>query len=76
MMICHSLTMVCEMKVKALGVPNYLIRELDRIPEKDEIFDLSEERARELSSDKNIAKTPLVEIIKDEEKPVIKKKKR
>lgn len=68
--------MVCEMKVKALGVPNYLIRELDRIPEKDEIFDLSEERARELSSDKNIAKTPLVEIIKDEEKPVIKKKKR
>lgn len=67
--------MVCEMKVKSLG-KSWFIRELDRVPSKDEIFELTEERAIELSSDKNLAKTPLVEIIKDEEKPVIKKKKR
>lgn len=62
------------MKVKALGIPNYIIRELDRVPNKDEIFELSEERANELSSDKNVAKTPLVEIIKEEK--VIKKAKK
>lgn len=63
------------MKVKALGVRGWNIREIGRIPAKDEIFELSDERAKELASDKNASKQPLVEIIEEVKKEETKKKK-
>lgn len=62
------------MKVKSLG-KSWFIRELDRVPSKDEVFELTDERARELASDKNNAKQPLVEIIEEVKKEETKKKK-
>lgn len=50
------------MKVKSLG-KDWFIRELDRVPSKDEEFELSDERAKALSTCDNNAKQPLVEII-------------
>lgn len=65
------------MKVKSLG-KGWFIRELDVVPKKDEIFEVSEERAKELASDKNASGMPLVEIIEEikEEKKEVKKTKK
>lgn len=62
------------MKVKSLG-KSWFIRELDRVPSKDEVFELTDERAKELASDKNASKQPLVEIIEEVKKEETKKKK-
>lgn len=63
------------MKVKSLG-KDWFIRELDRVPSKDEEFDLPEDRAKALSTCDNNAKQPLVEIIeaKKEIKEEVKEK--
>lgn len=63
------------MKVKSLG-KDWFIRELDRVPSKDEEFELSDERAKALSTCDNNAKQPLVEIIeaKKEIKEEVKEK--
>lgn len=64
------------MKVKALGIPNIIITELNRVPNKDEVFDLTEDRAISLSTKDNSLGYPVVEIVKEEVKVAKKAKKK
>lgn len=64
------------MKVKALGIANIKIKELDRVPNKDEVFELADDRALALSTCDNAMGMPIVEIIKNEPKEEKKSKKK
>lgn len=64
------------MKVKSLGIENIKIIELDRVPSKGEIFELSDERAKALSTCDNALGMPVVEIVKEETKEEPKKPKK
>lgn len=55
-------------KLQALNVPFVEIKELQRIPEKDEIFEVSEERAQILTTSNNDAGEPVAVIYKEPKK--------
>lgn len=57
-------------KLQALNVPFVEIKELQRIPEKDEIFEVSEERVEILTTSNNDAGEPVAVIYKEPKKEV------
>lgn len=57
-------------KLQALNVPFVEIKELQRIPEKDEIFEVSEDRVEILTTSNNDAGEPVAVIYKEPKKDV------
>ena len=63
-------------KLQALNVPFVEIKELQRLPEKDEIFEVSEDRVEILTTSNNDAGEPVAVIYKEPKKvtPKVNKK--
>lgn len=57
-------------KLQALNVPFVEIKELHRIPEKDEIFEVSEDRVQILTTSNNDAGEPVAVVYKESKKDV------
>lgn len=57
-------------KLQALNIPYVEIKELQRIPEKDEIFEVSEDRAQILTTSNNDAGEPVAVVYNEPKKDV------
>lgn len=57
-------------KLQALNIPYVEIKELQRIPKKDEIFEVSEDRAQILTTSNNDAGEPVAVVYNEPKKDV------
>lgn len=61
-------------KLKALNIPDVSIKELGRIPNKDEIFEVTEERAKALTTSDNAVGEPVAVLYEEPKKAPTTKK--